>query len=173
MLTEEFDRRAAGAGRYFLAATIAPPLPLNRGTEHAKMGPKIEELDDTLPDLEEDTSTADSPTVRPNVRRAPMEDLRNNLSSRSPPDRRSPLHPPPDPPRQDSKDDAGLGDDLSGMDMSQLEEMMVRVHRNPSPNPPYRTLHRALIQPPPEPRKKISLTSFLPTISICDPTEGH
>ena len=49
------------------------------------MGPKIEELDDTLPDLEEDTSTADSPTVRPNVRRAPMEDLRNNLSSRSPP----------------------------------------------------------------------------------------
>ena len=103
------------------------------------MGPKIEELDDTLPDLEEDTSTADSPTVRPNVRRAPMEDLRNNLSSRSPPDRRSPLHPPPDPPRQDSKDDAGLGGDLSGMDMSQLEEMMVRVHRNPSPNPPYRT----------------------------------
>lgn len=127
------------AGRYFLAATIAPPVPHNRGTEHAKMGPKIEELDDTLPDLEEDTSTADSPTVRPNVRRAPMEDLRNNLSSRSPPDRRSPLHPPPDPPRQDSKDDAGLGDDLSGMDMSQLEEMMVRVHRNPSPNPPYRT----------------------------------
>ena len=74
-----------GAGRYFLAATIAPPVPLNEGTEHAKMGPKIEELDDTLPDLEEDTSTADSPTVRPNVRRAPMEDLRNNLSSRSPP----------------------------------------------------------------------------------------
>ena len=49
------------------------------------MGPKIEELDDTLPDLEEDTSTADYPTVRPRLRRAHMEDLRNNLSSRSPP----------------------------------------------------------------------------------------
>ena len=131
------------------------------------MGPKIEELDDTLPDLEEDTSTADSPTVRPNVRRAPMEDLRNNLSSRSPPDRRSPLHPPPDPPRQDSKDDAGLGGDLSGMDMSQLEEMMVRVHRNPSPEStvPHPSIAHSSSRRPNHDRVNIA-DVFFPTISI-------
>ena len=41
------------------------------------MGPKIEELDpEEVPDLEEDTSTADSPVVRPDSPfRAPVEDL--------------------------------------------------------------------------------------------------
>ena len=87
---------------------IASSDPLTKARNTTKMGPKIEEFEaDELPDLEEDTSTADSPKVRPDsLIRAPVEDLRkkcpilialgSSLTPRLPdPPRRTPRTTPP------------------------------------------------------------------------------
>ena len=87
---------------------IASSDPLTKARNTTKMGPKIEEFEaDELPDLEEDTSTADSPVVRPDSPiRAPVEDLRkkcpilialgSSLTPRLPdPPRRTPRTTPP------------------------------------------------------------------------------